>query len=149
MPPWRNARSSTQRIEASSSTSQTLRGFSEMDMEGQQDRELGQSGTALEFDQAVVTADEVLRDSETEPGAIGTAGHERIEQGFAQVVGHARTVVFELHAGDESMPARADVDVGQRSRTQHDAAFAAGVPCDRLQRVAPEIEHRLDHEIAI
>jgi hypothetical protein len=58
-----------------------------MDMEGQQDRELGQSGTAFELDQAVVTADEVLRDRETEPGAIGTAGHERIEQGFAQMVG--------------------------------------------------------------
>ena len=28
IPPWRSARSSTQRIEASSSTSQTLRGFS-------------------------------------------------------------------------------------------------------------------------
>src|SRR5688500_19330904 len=71
IPPWRSARSSTQRIEASSSTSQTLRGFSEMDMEGQQDRELGQTGTTLELDQAVVTADQVLCDGEAESRAVG------------------------------------------------------------------------------
>src|SRR5262245_15357495 len=98
IPPWRSARSSTQRMEASSSTSQTLRGFSEMDMERQQDRELGETGTALELDQAVVTADQVLRDRQTEARAVGTSGHQRVEKSVAQSIGYARTVVFELHA---------------------------------------------------
>ena len=110
---------------------------------------MGQTGTTLELDQAVVTADQVLRDRKTEPRAVGASGHERIEQRVAQMVGHARTVVFELHARDEPMAARADVDVGQRARAQHDAALAARVLRDRLQRVATEVEHRLDDEIAI
>src|SRR5918995_133450 len=149
IPPWRSARSSTQRMEASSSTSQTLRGFSEMDMERQQDRELGQTGTTLELDQAFVATDQILRDRKTEPRAVGAPGHEWIEERVAQMVGHARTVVFELDAGDEPVTARADVDVGQRARAQHDAALAARVLRDRLQRVATEVEHRLDDEIAI
>src|SRR5678815_3613187 len=150
IPPWRSARSSTQRIEASSSTSQTLRGFTEVDdMEGQQDRKLGQAGPALELDQAIVTAHQVLRDREPESGAIRTPGDERIEQRLAQVVGHARPVVFELHARDQAMTAGADVHVGQRARAQYDATLAAVVLRDRLQRVAAEVEHRLDDQIAI
>src|SRR5690349_14442770 len=115
MPPWRSARSSTQRIEASSSTSQTLSGFT--DMEGQQDREKGQAGATLELDQTVVTADQVLRDREPESRAIRTSGDERIEQRLAQVVGHAGSVIFELHARDQAMTARADVHIGKRART--------------------------------
>ena len=89
----------------------------------------GQTGATLELDQAVVATDQVLRDRETEPRAVGASGHERIEQRVAQVVGHAGTVVFELHARDQPVAARADVDVGQRARAQHDAPALAVAFC--------------------
>ena len=58
MPACLSARSSTQRIEASSSTSQTSSGFAElMVLEREQEGEYGPSGTAVELDQAVVAAD--------------------------------------------------------------------------------------------
>ena len=70
MPPCLSARSSTQRIEASSSTTQTLSMFAEpVVVEGQQDREDGASGPTLELDQAVVAADQVLRYGEAKAGA--------------------------------------------------------------------------------
>src|ERR1044072_9170290 len=137
-------------MEASSSTSQTLRGFTDLDgIERQEDREKGEARADFETDQAVVTADQVLRDREPESGAVRTPGDERIEQRLAQVVGHAGPVVFELHARDDTMPASADVHVGERARAQDDAALAARVLRDRLQRIAPEVEHRLDDQIAM
>src|SRR5262249_19786948 len=102
MPPWRSARSSTQRIEASSSTSRTLRFFAVCSMEGQQDREGGQARPALELDEPVVTTDEILRDGESEARAVGSTRHEGIEQRLAQMLRHAGAVVLELHARDET-----------------------------------------------
>ena len=89
-------------------------------MEWQQDGEDGLTGAAFEFDEAVVTAHEILRDGETESGAVRTTCDQRIEQRVAQLLWHAGTVVLELHARDESVATRADVHVRQRSRTQRD-----------------------------
>ena len=43
----------------------------------------------------------------------------------AQLVRHARAVVFDLHAGDEPVPRRADAHVRERARAQCDAAALA------------------------
>src|SRR5690606_6264995 len=120
MPPWHSARSSTQRMEASTSTSQTSSGFDVFcSMESQQDRAGGQTGGALELDQPVVATDQVLRDGEAEPGAARAPGDERIEQGHSQVLGYAGAVVLELHAGDQAMARRPDAHVRQRPRAQY------------------------------
>ncbi len=89
MPPCRSARSSTQRIEASSSTSQTLSAFVCFIgvLNGSRMVKMVLARAAVEFDQAVVTADQVLRDGKPEPGALGAAGDQRIEQGVAQLGG--------------------------------------------------------------
>src|SRR5690606_20725757 len=71
MPAWRSARSSTQRMEASSSTTQTSSGLMFCDMEGQQQSEDGGTGTAVELDQSVVAAGQILRHRQTQAGAIG------------------------------------------------------------------------------
>src|SRR5215470_15961645 len=62
MPLWLRARSSTQRMEASSSTSQTLRDLVVIGGNRQQDREYGASRFAVELDEPAVPRDEVLRD---------------------------------------------------------------------------------------
>src|SRR5512139_2936571 len=77
-----SARSSTQRIEASSSTIQTSSALAEfMVVERQEDGEYGAAGPAVELDQAVMTTDEVLRDGEPEAGAALAACDQRIEHG--------------------------------------------------------------------
>src|SRR5690606_4895524 len=156
MPPCRSARSRTQRMEASSSTSQTLRGLTGVcNMEWQQDSKDGLAGPAREFDQAVVTTHQVLRHCQTKSSTVCSPRHERIKQRVAQVLGHARAVVLELYAGNQPMTAGADVHIGTRARAQYQAAAAPMVPgCvpdlrQRLQRVATQVEHGLDDEIAI
>jgi hypothetical protein len=80
-------------------------------MEWQQDSENGLTGAAFELDQPFVTTDEILRNGKAETGAIGASGDQGVEQCIAQLFGHSRAVVLELHTGDQSMAARADVDV--------------------------------------
>src|SRR5690606_34322463 len=102
MPPCRSARSRTQRMEASTSTSQTLRGLTGVcNMEWQQDSKDGLARPTREFDQAVVTTHQVLRHCQTKSSTVGSPRNERIKQCVAQMLGHTRPVVFELHAGDQ------------------------------------------------
>src|SRR6185437_2791923 len=111
----------------------------------QQHREHRPSGFALEFDEAAIAGYQLLCHRETEAGAIGAAGDQRIEDARAQLFGNARAIVLDLQAGDEAMPGRSDADVGKRARAQHDPA--AGT--QRLQGVACHIEQRLDDLMAI
>src|SRR5690606_3994639 len=85
MPAWRNARSSTQRMEASSSTTQTSRGLMFCDMEGQQQGEDGGAWAAVELDQSIVATGQVLRHGQAQAGPIGASGDQGIEQRIAQV----------------------------------------------------------------
>src|SRR5688500_12939610 len=137
MPPWRNARSSTQRMEASSSTSQTLSDLIGVcNMEWQQDSEDGLSGAAVVFDQSVVAAHQVLSQREAEAGAVGASCHERIKQGVAQLIGHAYAGVLELHAGDQSMTTRTDAHIRECACAQGNSATRRGVLRDGLHGVA-------------
>src|SRR6188474_1814101 len=126
MPPCLSARSSTQRIEASSSTTQTLSMFAEpVVVEGQQDREHGAPGPTLELDQAVVAADEVLSYGEAKAGAARAPRHERIEDRVLELRWNARSVVLNLDAGDDAVAAAADARIGERARAQHDSTLRA------------------------
>jgi len=146
MPACLSARSSTQRIEASSSTSQTFRVFAEfIAVERKEDAEHGAAGPAVELDQAVVPADEVLCDSEPESGAALPPRHERIENGVLELRGHAWAVVLDLDAGDDAIAAAADARVGERARAQHDSSSRA----DGLDRVTPEVQQRLDQLVTV
>src|SRR5688572_15340707 len=146
MPPCLSARSSTQRIDASSSTTQTLSMFAEpVVVEGQQDREHGASGPALELDQAVVAADQVLCNGEAKAGAARAPRHKRIEDRVLELHRNARSVVLDLDAGDDAVVAAADACIGERARAQHDATLRA----DGLHGVAPEIQECLDHEVPV
>src|ERR1700689_2014298 len=49
----------------------------------------------LAFDDAAVIADDLGGKRETQPGAGGLGGHERIEEMRHQVLGHARAVVLD------------------------------------------------------
>src|SRR6188474_11588 len=146
MPPCLSARSSTQRIEASSSTTQTLSMFAEpVVVEGQQDREHGAPGPTLELDQAVVAADEVLSYGEAKAGAARAPRHERIEDRVLELRWNARSVVFNLDAGDDAVAAAADARIGERARAQHDSTLRA----HGLHGVSTEVQERLDDEIPV
>src|SRR3954466_3832676 len=112
MPPCRKARSRTHRMEASSSTSHTLRGLVGIwSMEWQQNSESGQTWTALKLDEAVMTADEILPHCKPQSGSVYTPPQHRAKEGVAQMFGNTWAVVFELHARNESITPRADVFV--------------------------------------
>src|SRR5690606_19149917 len=150
MPPWRNAFSRTHLIEASSSTSHTLSGFTGVGgIEWQQNRENGPTRSAIEFDEPVVARDELLCDGKPKPGAVAATRYEWIEQRIAQLFRHARSVVLELNARDHSMSARADAHVGQRSRTQDESSARLVRLRDSLQGISPQIEHCLHDQVAI
>src|SRR5512135_2925677 len=141
-----SARSSTQRMEASSSTIQTSSALAEfMVVEWQEDGEDGAPRTAVELDQPVVAADEVLRDGEAEAGAALAARDERIEHGVLDFAGHPGAVVLDLDARDDAIAPAADARVRERPRAQHDAPAGA----HRLDRVADEVEPRLDDLVAV
>ncbi len=93
----------------------------------------------------VVAADQVLRDGEAEARAALPARHERVEDRVLQLGRHARPVVLDLDAGDDSIASAADAGVRERARAQHDASPLA----HGLDRIAPEIEQRLDDLVAI
>ena len=78
--------SSTQRIDASSSTNQTCSGFAFIRMSmGREIDEYGSPGRAVELDEAAVAAHEILRDTESEAGAVGAPGDERIKNRVANL----------------------------------------------------------------
>src|SRR5262245_3344479 len=141
MPPWRKARSRTQRMEASSSTSQTLSGLIVCNMEWQQDGEDGSTGPALKLNEPVVSAHKILRHCKTKSGPIRAARDQRIEQSIPQRFGHTGPVVLELHTRDQAVSPCADVHVRECPRTQHDRAMP---PRQCLHGVASEIQHRLN-----
>src|SRR5262245_16254433 len=146
MPPCLSARSSTQRIEASSSTTQTLSIVGELIVvKRQQDREHRAPGSAFELDEPVVAPDQVLRHREAEPRAAGAPGHERIEDRVLELGSDAGSVILDLDAGHDAKAAAADARVGERARAQHDATLLT----DRLDCVAAEVEQRLDHQVPI
>jgi len=96
-----SARSSTQRIDASSSTTrhQCLAEF----MLSNGKRMVKTCGRpAVEFDQPVVATDEVLGDREAEPCRPG-GGDQRVEDRVLEVRGHSRAVVLDLDAGDHAV----------------------------------------------
>src|SRR5690606_1536114 len=124
-------------------TSSALAEF--MVVEWQEDGEHRASRAAVELDQAVVAADEVLRHGEAEARAALAPGDQRIEHGVPQFGRHAGPVVLDLDARDHAVAAAADARVGERARAQHDAPAVA----DRLDRVAAEVEQRLDDLVAV
>src|SRR5262245_17924563 len=152
MPPLRKARSSTQRMEASSSTSQTRREERLMShhscriTQGQQQRENGPSRLALEFDEPAVTGDEVLCDGEPEARPARPPGDERIENARAQLRRHAGAIVLDLHTRDEAMARGADAHIRQRTCPERDAPTTVA---ERLHGIARHVEQRLDDLISI
>ena len=98
-------------------------------------------GRAVEFDQAAMAADQILRDAESEAGAVGAAGDQRIENRVANLRGHARSVVLELDRGDQAMAVRADADIGGRARAQDQPRRSHAAARQRLQGIAAEVQH--------
>ena len=56
-----------------------------------------------------------------EAGAVGAPGNERIKNGVANLVEHARTVVLELNRGNQPVAMRADADVARGAGAQDQA----------------------------
>src|SRR5262245_17912082 len=99
---------------------------------GQPKLKHGSTRLARELDEAAVAADEVLSDREAEPGASGLTGHERIDDGFLELIGDAGSVVLDLGRQHEAVLLRAEREVRQSPRPEdHSAALADG-----LHRVA-------------
>src|SRR5690606_34347836 len=97
-PAWRYARSSTQRTDWSSSTTQTSSSCAIVRLlrEREADEEHRPAGPAFELDQAPVACDEVLRHRQAQPGAVRPPGDERIEHGIGELRRNAGTVVLDL-----------------------------------------------------
>src|SRR3989344_1606582 len=79
MPAFSSAFSSTQRMERSSSMTQTMFGLAMAQLQWKINRENGPPRAAAEFDQSAVLVDDVLRDREPEAGAVAPAGDPRTE----------------------------------------------------------------------
>lgn len=90
-------------------------------------------------------AHQILRDRQTEPGAIRSPGNERIENGLGNFCRYARPVILDLDAGDQLVPDLADGEVAEDPRAKHDMAIRP----DRLHRVAGHVEQGLDQLIGI
>src|SRR5262245_54571083 len=110
-----SARSSTQRMDASSSTSQTCRGLTAMRiLDGQKDGKHSVSRHALELYEPVVPDHQILGNGQPQPASLLSSGHQRIEQCVANVRRHARAIVFELDAGYQTVARGTDALIGQR-----------------------------------
>src|SRR5579862_8107938 len=94
-----NAWLSTVRIARSSSATRIV--FPAMSrivrrrVDGQHDPEDGAARQALELDHAAMLADQLGDQRQAEPGAVGLAGNERVEQMRPQILGNAGTVVLD------------------------------------------------------
>ena len=67
-----------------------------------------------------MTSHEVLRDAESETGAVGTAGDEGVENRVANLGQHTRPVVLELNRSDESIAFRSHTDVDRSTRAENE-----------------------------
>ena len=85
-----NAFSSTQRMDAVIVHQPNLQRLRVHDrVHWQRNDEYGPPRCAVEFDQAAVATDQILRDAEPKTRAVGAAGNQRIKNGFANFVEHA------------------------------------------------------------
>src|SRR3990172_7297802 len=144
-PPWRNARSSTQRIDASSSTSQTSSGLFIHVLHRQEQREHRPSRAAVEFNDPAVPGRDVLRNGKSQAGPARVDGNQRIENSLAEFGRHAGPVVLELQGSHQPVAEGPNRRLGQRAAAKHDLAALA----ERLHRVTRKIQHRLHHQVAV
>src|SRR5690606_5158994 len=95
----RKARSSTQRMEASSSTIQTTLVMRVLlPLPGQHHAKHGMAGAAVVFDQPAVPHHDVLRHRQAQPRAAGAAADHGKEQTGLQRGGNAGAVVLDFGA---------------------------------------------------
>src|SRR5215510_11895918 len=118
-------------------------------MEWQQDGEGGQTRTTFEFDETVMTAHQILRDCQTEAGAVGATSDEWIKERVSQMLRYARAGILELDAGNQSVAACADVLIGQRARSKNDATAIGAILREGLRSVAAKVQHGLDDLVTI
>ncbi len=90
-------------------------------------------------------ADQILRDRQSEPGAVGTTGNQRIENRVGEFCRYARPVILDLDARDQLVPDLADGKVAENPCTKHDMA----VRSHGLHRIARHVEQRLDQLIGV
>ncbi len=90
-------------------------------------------------------ADEILRNRQTESGAIGTPGNQRIENGLGDFCRYAGPVILDLDAGNQLVPELADGEVAEDPRAKHDMT----VRPYGLHRVAGHVEQGLDQLIGV
>src|SRR5437870_9341204 len=87
-----SARSSTQRIERSSSTIQI--GFMlHASSQRQKNPKIGAPWSAFEVDRAAVLVNELLRDRQPQPAAAFSPRHQRVEHALPQLVGNPGSVI--------------------------------------------------------
>src|ERR1700738_3729077 len=136
---WRHRRRPTKLAAASNSYG----------IHGQRNDEYLSPRGAVEFDQAAVAADEVLRYAQTQSRAIGAPGHQRIKNRVANFREHSRTVVFELNRGKEPVTLRADAHVAYSASSKDESGRLHVAARQGLDGVAPEIQHGLNDVIRI
>src|SRR3989344_200101 len=145
MPAFSSAFSSTQRMERSSSITQTRFGLDMVVPPRQVERKNRLARTAGEFNQAAVPANDVLGNGKPETGAVGTAGDHRVKDMLLQVFGNTRAVVFDFDAQRQPMTFVADGELAFDACAQtHGAIVVHG-----LYRVAHDIQHRLNQLLAV
>src|SRR6185437_8605585 len=140
MPSRASAFSNTQRIERSSSITQTGlvianasrvrslspgRGLGRGSIRGpfhhrQQDREPRAPWNALELDEAAVLAHEALRERQAQAGAALAAAHQRIEDALGELRRDARAVVLDRHGDRMAVAVARDRHLARDARGDAD-----------------------------
>ena len=92
-----------------------------------------------------MSADQLLRRWQTEPGPLWIACNERIEDCVLELGRDAGPVVFDFDTGNNAMPDLADREVGYSATAQRDRPLAA----ERRGSVSHDVQEGLDHLIAI
>src|SRR3989344_2039277 len=140
MSAWLSAFSSTQRMERSSSMTQTISCLAMTVLQREVDAEHRQPRPAVTFDQAAVLGNDVLGDGQPETRPAGLGRYHGIENMFPNFLGDAGAVVLDIGAQHQTMALLADGKTAFDARAQADDALVLY----RLGRVAHDVEHGLD-----
>src|SRR5215468_3377683 len=145
-PSWVQARSSTQRIDSSSSATSMVPGWSGSGLDmvlahGEGDAEAGAAaGARLVRDDPAMLGDDSVADRQAQPGAARLGGEEGREEMALRVLRHTGAVVRDGD-GQELIAVRAPPDVVARLDACGDDELP--VPAEGVDRVPHQVEEHL------
>src|SRR6187551_1318502 len=143
IPACSSARSSTHRIERSSSMTHTLLLLLAMRLlQRQIDAEDGRAWFRFALDQTAVLAHDALRDGQPQTGAVGAPADHRVVHAIEEVGWNAGTVVGDVEAQHLTVAGGADRELADDPARQTNHRRRCFLQC--LLRVADDVQQRLN-----